>query len=78
MNSDGPSAVGPAKPRVAPIARLSGCRKHRRGMHNVKNLVRLRRPDRQPIGATRGRRKAERSTAGRSRGVAAATSIPNV
>ena len=39
--------------RVAPIARLSECQRHKRPWHNVETLLRLRRPDRRAIGATR-------------------------
>ena len=38
---------------VAPIAPLSGCRRHKKNSGNSRNLLRLRRPDRQAIGATR-------------------------
>ena len=41
--------------RVAPIACLSGCRRHKRASRHARDLLRLRCPDRQAIGATRGR-----------------------
>ena len=47
--------------RVAPIAWLSGCRRHKRASHRVKSLLRLRRPDRQAIGATPRGTKTRRS-----------------
>ncbi len=62
-----PKAQEDACLRVAPIARLSGCRRHKRRRGVLTPLLRLRRPDSEAIGATRKAIGATREAIGATR-----------